>query len=337
MARVPSLLEVADSFRVQFQTYEGIAQALNGIDLRIGEAEIVGLVGETGSGKSVLATAIMNALRFPGQIVAGSVLLEGRDLLALDEAALRGIRGVQISLIATNPRSKLNPLLRVGRQIADVIRAHENVPHAAALARASALLQTVGINDPERRARAYPHELSGGMAQRVLIAMALAGSPRLLIADEATSGLDVTVQRQVLDLIRDKVIERQSSALMITHDLGIVAQYCHRVAIIYAGQIVEEATVANLFRDPRHPYTISFRSPPRGTVSRQRAPDYRWLGRGPINGNLPDGCLLHPRCPFAYDHCRTAPPGLRELATGHHVRCHRADEALQEMVGAEPA
>jgi ABC-type dipeptide/oligopeptide/nickel transport system ATPase component len=171
-----------------------------------------------------LATAIMNAVRFPGRIVGGSVRLEGRNLLTMSEPELQGIRGVEISLVATNPRSKLNPLLRVGAQIADIIRAHEPVPKEAALSQAVALLRTVGINDPERRARAYPHELSGGMAQRVLIAMALAGSPRLLLADEATNGLDVTVQRQVLDLIQDKVREKQSSALIITHDLGIVAQ-----------------------------------------------------------------------------------------------------------------
>ena len=191
----------------------------------------------------MLATAIMNAVAFPGRIVSGSVRMDGTDLVSLTEPQLRQIRGVKISLIGTNPRSKLNPLLRVGWQIADVIQAHEQTSRPQALAQAVALMQAVGVNDPERRSRAYPHELSGGMAQRILIAMALAGSPRLLIADEATSGLDVTVQRQVLDLVREKAKERRSSALIITHDLGIVAQYCQRVAIIYAGQIVEQAPV----------------------------------------------------------------------------------------------
>jgi len=256
-------------------------------------------------------------------------------LLQLDEPALRTIRGVHISLIGTNPRSKLNPLLRVGRQIADVIRAHRELSRQAAVLEATALLKTVGINDPERRARAYPHELSGGMAQRVLIAMALAGSPRLLIADEATNGLDVTVQRQVLDLIREKVAERQSSALVITHDLGIVAQYCQRVAIIYAGQIVEEAPVAELFLNPRHPYTISLLASARA-ASRQEA-RLALVGARPDLRHLPDACLLHPRCPFADDRSRTVAPAMEELAPGHRVRCHRATESLREMVDAASA
>ena len=317
---------------VRFRTYEGEVHALNGVDLVIRESEIVGLVGETGSGKSVLSTATMNAVRFPGHITSGSVRLDGRNLLELDEAALRRIRGVAISLIGTNPRSKLNPLLRVGPQICDVIRAHQDISASAARTQAIGLLRTVGINDPERRSRAYPHELSGGMAQRVLIAMALAGSPRLLIADEATSGLDVTVQRQVLDLIRDKVVERRSSALVITHDLGIVAQYCHRVAIIYAGQVVEQADVGELFRNPRHPYTISLLASAKA-ASRQQA-RLSLVGARPDLRNLPHGCLLHPRCPFADEESRTMPQAMREFSFGHHVRCHRATENLREMVGA---
>jgi peptide/nickel transport system ATP-binding protein len=325
------VLEV-EGLCVQFRTYEGEVHALNSVDLVIRESEIVGLVGETGSGKSVLSTAIMNAVRFPGHITGGSVRLDGRNLLEQDEAALRRIRGVAISLIGTNPRSKLNPLLRVGPQICDVIRAHQDISASASRAQAIGLLHTVGINDPERRSRAYPHELSGGMAQRVLIAMALAGSPRLLIADEATSGLDVTVQRQVLDLIRDKVVERRSSALVITHDLGIVAQYCHRVAIIYAGQVVEQADVGELFRNPRHPYTISLLASAKA-ASRQQA-RLSLVGARPDLRNLPHGCLLHPRCPFADEESRTMPQAMREFSLEHHVRCHRATENLREMVGA---
>lgn len=323
-----------EGLQVRFDTYEGEVHAINGIDLSIGEAEIVGLVGETGSGKSVLATAILNALRRPGRITAGSVRLDGRELLSLDEAALEQVRGVQISLIGTNPRSKLNPLLRVGQQIADVIRAHEPVAREAALARATGLLRTVGINDPERRARAYPHELSGGMAQRVLIAMALAGSPRLVIADEATSGLDVTVQRQVLDLLRDKVAERRSAALIITHDLGIVAQYCRRVAIIYAGQIVEEADVRELFRNPRHPYTIALLASARA-ASRQRT-RLSLVGARPNLRALPGGCLLQPRCPFAGAGCEDLQRTL-SIVPGHAVRCHRAGERLDSLADADAA
>ena len=323
------LLQIED-LHVSFMTYEGEAHALNGVDLSVHEAEIMGLVGETGSGKSVLATAMLNAVRFPGRITAGRVRLEGSDILIMDEAALRRVRGVTISLIGTNPRSKLNPLLRVGPQIADVITAHDRVGRRDAEAHTVALLRTVGINDPERRARSYPHEMSGGMAQRVLIAMAMAGSPRLLIADEATSGLDVTVQRQVLDLIRDKVVERSSSALIITHDLGIIAQYCHRVAIIYAGQIVEEAPVPELFRNPRHPYTISLLASARA-ASRQQA-RLSLVGARPDLRNLPAGCLLHARCPFATERARAERPAMRMLFPDHAVRCHRAEEALAAMV-----
>ncbi len=330
---MPPVLNVVD-LHVTFDTYEGPVRALNGIDLEIREAEIIGLVGETGSGKSVLSTALMNAVRFPGRITAGEVHLDGRDVLKLDEVALQRIRGVTISLIGTNPRSKLNPLLRVGRQIADAIRAHQDMSRPAAMARAVALLQAVGINDPERRSRAYPHELSGGMAQRVLIATALTNSPRLLITDEATSGLDVTVQRQVLDLIRDKVGEQRSSALVITHDLGIVAQYCHRVAIIYAGQIVEQADVRELFANPRHPYTISLLASARAAARQQAR--LSLVGARPDLRRLPGGCLLQPRCPFAVAGC-AAPPEIRAVATGHAVRCHRADEALQELVDASAA
>lgn len=328
------VLEITN-LHTHFFTYEGVARALNGVDLVINESEIVGLVGETGSGKSVLATSIMNLVRFPGRIVQGRVGLDGRDLLAMDEPQLRQIRGARIGMIATNPRSRLNPLLRVGTQIADIVRAHDAVPKHQAFIRAIELIRAVGINDPERRARAYPHELSGGMAQRILIAMALAESPRLLIADEATNGLDVTVQRQVLELMREKVAERRSSALIITHDLGIVAQYCQRVAIIYAGQIVEEAEVDELFRNPRHPYTISLLASAKA-ASRQRI-RLALVGARPDLRNLPGGCLLHPRCPFANDCCRTTVPALRVMAPGHFVRCHRAEEPLQELVGVEPA
>jgi peptide/nickel transport system ATP-binding protein len=325
------ILEI-ENLHAQFVTYEGVVRALNGIDLTINESEIVGLVGETGSGKSVLTTAILNAVRAPGRIVDGAVRLDGRDLLVLTESEMQRIRGVQISLIATNPRSKLNPLLRIGPQIGDIIRAHEPLSKEIAGARAIELLKSVGINDPERRARAYPHELSGGMAQRVLIAMALAGSPRLLIADEATNGLDVTVQRQVLDLMRDKVRELRTSALIVTHDLGIVAQYCQRVAIVYAGQIVEQANTEQLFRHPRHPYTISLLASSRSS-SRQEI-RLSLVGSRPDLKNLPHGCLLHPRCPF-FDPGRCLEvPRLQEIEPGHFVRCFRAGEPLQEMVHA---
>ena len=250
-----TLLSIRD-LRIHFFTYDGTVEALNGVDLDIGRREIVGLVGEQGSGKSVLAKSIMNLVEPPGKIVAGEILFEDRDLLGLSDTEIREVRGKGISIIMNNPREHLHPLLNVGQQVANTFLAHDGeVSKPEAWDQAIDMLTAVGIADPERRARDFPHQLSGGMAQRILIAMALVCSPKLLIADDATDGLDVTIQRQVLDLVKELVTQTGSSALVITHDLGIVAQYCERVAVIYKGQIVEHSATADFFSAPEHPYS----------------------------------------------------------------------------------
>lgn len=268
------LLSVED-LRTYFFTHGGVHRALDGFSLRVGEGEIVGLLGESGSGKSTAAWSIVNLVRPPGRIVGGRVIFRGRDLLALPEPALREIRGREISLIVSNPRAQLNPLVPVGRQIMQVYRDHHGGSEAQARAHMIEMLQAVDMPDPERRANAYPHELSGGMAQRVLIAMALICGPRLVIADDATNGLDVTVQAQTLDLMQELVRRSGTSVLMITHDLGIVAQYCQQVAVLHRGQVVETAAIDAFFRQPRHPYS-------RELLASVHRPAGRPAGRAPV-------------------------------------------------------
>ena len=248
------LLE-ASGLSVAYPTAEGTIEAVKGIDLVIREHEFVGLVGESGSGKSTAALALMGLVRAPGEVTAGTVRFMGQSLLDRSEAELRTIRGRDIGLIVQSARAALNPLIPVGDQIVNVIRAHQRVSKSEARQRALAALAAVGIPDPERRLHAYPHQLSGGMAQRVLIAMATANEPRLLIADEPTTGLDVTVQAQFLDTLQASVKRTGSAVLFVTHDLGIVAQYCHRVAVMYDGEIVEQTDVARLFGEPAHDYS----------------------------------------------------------------------------------
>jgi ABC-type dipeptide/oligopeptide/nickel transport system ATPase component len=246
--------------------------AVEDFSLTIREGEFVGLVGESGSGKSTAALAVLSLVRRPGRIVAGEVRFAGQDLLTMPEPALREIRGRDIGLVVQNPRGALNPLIRVGRQIADVVRAHREVSKEEARAEAIRALTLVGIPDPAKRARAYPHQLSGGMAQRVLIALATVNHPRLLIADEPTTGLDVTVQAQILDLLRARVRDTGASVLFITHDLGIVAHYCDRVAVMLQGQLIEEAPTDELFASPQHPYTRALieSTPERAAASANR-------------------------------------------------------------------
>jgi oligopeptide/dipeptide ABC transporter ATP-binding protein len=332
-----ALLEV-DDLNIAFDTYEGTVAALNGVSLAVDQGEMLGLVGESGSGKSVLSHALLGQVRPPGRVLGGAVRFRGHDLLAMPEGTLQRIRGKEISLIVTNPRSQLNPMVSIGDQIANVYRSHIACSRAEARARAIEGLANVGIPDPVRRADAYPHQLSGGMAQRVLIAMALVCSPSLLVADDATNGLDVTVQRQVLNLMRDLIRRQNSAAVIVTHDLGIVARYCQKVAILYAGQVVEIAATETFFAAPTHPYSQSLLDALRG---RSAAPDSVVLtGAGIDLRHLPTGCYLHPRCPIAIDRCRAETAALDPIAADHWVRCHvrgaervfvereRANEAL---------
>jgi peptide/nickel transport system ATP-binding protein len=250
----PPLLDVRD-LEVSYLLDDREIAAVKGFSLTVREGEFVGLVGESGCGKSTAALALLGLVRVPGRIVRGQAAFFGRDLLGMSEEELREVRGRMIGLVVQNPRGALNPLTRVGHQIANVYRAHHDVDKREAHVQAVSALRRMGIDDADRRATAYPHQFSGGMAQRVMIAMATINEPKLLIADEPTTGLDVTVQAQILDLLRSKVLEASASVLFVTHDLGIVAHYCDRVAVMWGGRIVEEATTAALFVEPKHPYT----------------------------------------------------------------------------------
>jgi peptide/nickel transport system ATP-binding protein len=322
------LLEVQD-LRTFFHAEGTVARAVDGVSFTVGAGETLAIVGESGSGKSVTSLSIMRLVPIPpGEIAGGRVLFRGRDLLALPEPEMRHIRGNEIGMIFQEPMSSLNPLLTVGEQIAEVVRLHQGLGRTAARQRAIEMLGRVNIPDPERRAREYPHRLSGGMRQRVMIAMALACRPALLIADEPTTALDVTIQAQILHLIRALQIEMSMSVLFITHNLGVVAQVADRVAVMYAGRIVEQGDVRTVFAAPLHPYTRALlRSIPR-VEAVGRDPSHRLLsipGQVPSPVALPPGCSYAPRCPLADDVCRTAMPPLAEVIAEHDVRCHHWD------------
>ena len=322
-----SLLEVVD-LHTHFIARDRMhrvrtARALNGVAFTVDAGEIIGLIGETGAGKSLTALSIMGLLREPARIVAGSIRFDGRELVGMADAEMNQLRGSDIALVVQSPRTSLDPLTRIGDQIARVHMAHRPADGRQARARALAMLEAVGIADAGRRARAWPHELSGGMAQRVLIAMALINEPKLIIADEPTTGLDVTVQAQILDLLRAQVTARNLGAMIITHDLGIVAHYCDRMAVMYAGSIVESGSVAAVFGAPRHPYT-------RNLIA--SAPDRVRLGDAKIRAgsppdlyDLPPGCPYADRCPRAREHCSEPPPAA-VVGAGHMARCHFPEE-----------
>ncbi|MGD9914736.1 MAG: ABC transporter ATP-binding protein [Rhizobiaceae bacterium] len=311
-----------DGLTVSFPRYGAKPHvALDNVTLDLEAGEVLGLVGESGSGKTMLARAIMRLVPTPGQISAGTVRLDGTDLAELDEESLRKVRGRDIALVISNPRGELDPLQTVGQQIGNVLRYHLGLSKKAARERALELLKQVSIPDPQRRLDAYPHELSGGMAQRVVIAIALACSPRLIISDDATSGLDVTVQAQVLELIRRLVIEIDTSMIFITRDIGITAHYCDRIAILYAGEIVEIAPRATFFRDPQHPYTVLLLA---AFAHNERLRRY-WLGEDrqrDDSGPSDVGCRFQNRCVRVQQRCLSEHPALLEKQPGHFVRCH---------------
>jgi len=314
------LLSIRD-LETTFFTDRGAARAVDGVSLDVGRGQTVAVVGESGCGKTMLALSVLRLVPSPpGRITGGQVLFDGTDLLALPEAAMRSIRGNRISMIFQEPMTSLNPVFRVGEQIAEAVRLHQGATAHEAREAAAEMLRLVGIPDPGARAQAYPHELSGGMRQRVVIAMALACDPELVLADEPTTALDVTIQAQILDLMMDLKERNNSAVLLITHDLGIVAQTCSRVAVMYAGQVVEDAPVPELFRDPLHPYTRGLlRSLPRpGARQRELEPV---PGVVPGLADLPRGCRFHPRCPQAMPRCSEEPPPLLGPAPGRGVRC----------------
>jgi oligopeptide/dipeptide ABC transporter ATP-binding protein len=314
---VTDLLAIRD-LTVHFDTDDGVVQAVEGAALRIGPGEVVGLVGESGSGKSVTALAVLRLLRPPARVVSGRIEFAGRDLLGLSEEAMRSVRGSQISMVFQSPRTSLNPVLPVGRQIERLLALHGAAVPGRARERAVAMLREVGIAEPERRAGQYAHQLSGGMCQRVMIAMALATNPRLLIADEPTTGLDVSIAAQILDLLRDLGRRTGAAILLITHDLGVVARLCDRVVVMHAGQTVEWARVRGLFHAPAHPYTRALlRSIPRvdGAGAMEPIP-----GGVPSLLAPPPGCRFASRCPLVQAEC-AAHVSARTIGEDHAVAC----------------
>ncbi len=317
------LLDVR-GLRTSFATRDGVVRAVDGIDFTVDRGEIMGLVGESGCGKSVTSLSIMRLVAKPGRVEAGEILFDGRDLLKLSNSEMRALRGDRISMIFQQPQSSLNPVWNVGRQIAEVLEIHRGMKRKAARSRALQLLAMVGIPDPERRLGSFPHEMSGGMAQRVMIAMALACEPELLIADEPTTALDVTIQAQILDLMRTLRDETGTAIILITHDLGVVAEMCDRVAVMYAGEIVEQASVTDLFANPLHPYTRGLiGSIP--VVGEDRDELAVIPGNVPNLIDLPPGCRFAPRCLTRIEEdvrlAMDSHPELRSALPGHEVRC----------------
>jgi peptide/nickel transport system ATP-binding protein len=317
-----ALLSIRD-LRVHFETEDGVVKAVDGISYDVMPGGALGVVGESGSGKSVSSLTVMGLTRFGNARISGEVLFEGRDLLSASNEELRRIRGNDIAMIFQDPLSSLHPFYRVGSQLVEAIRAHNSVSRQAARVRATELLAMVDIPEPAGRLNSYPHEFSGGMRQRVMIAMALANDPRLLIADEPTTALDVTVQAQILALIRRLQDELDTAVVMITHDLGVIAETVDDVAVMYAGRIVEQAPVQTIFGAPEHPYTWGLlRSIPRLDLPRDS--DLVPIpGRPPSLINLPGGCSFHPRCPYVRDRHRKVDPPLEPVNgdQGHRVAC----------------
>ncbi|MCD1293852.1 peptide ABC transporter ATP-binding protein [Methanocella sp. CWC-04] len=316
------LLSIKD-LKTNFYTYAGVVKALDGINLDIFKGETIGLVGETGCGKSVTALSIIKLIQSPpGRIDEGSILFEGKDILKLKDHELRSIRGNQISMIFQEPMNSFNPVFTIGDQIAEVIMLHQKLDKKAAHDKSIEMLKFTGIPAPERVAKSYPHELSGGMLQRAMISMALACNPKLLIADEPTTALDVTIQAQILELMKDLKKRTGASILMITHDLGVVADVCDRIGVMYAGCIVELGDVRTIFFNPLHPYTKGLiGSIPK--ISQNVASRLDTIpGSVPNLITPPNGCRFHPRCSKAIDICRKEKPDVYEVEGGHFVMCH---------------
>ncbi|WP_179033060.1 ABC transporter ATP-binding protein [Paenibacillus kribbensis] len=323
------LLEVTN-LRTEFKTAAGTIRAVDGVDLSVGQGETLGIVGESGCGKSITSLSIMQLLpKGLGKVAAGEVRFNGENMLEFSERKMRSIRGNEMAMIFQEPMTSLNPVFKIGKQIAESARYHHGVSKQKAKAMAVEMLTKVGIPRPEKVAVSYPHELSGGMRQRVMIAMAMICNPKLLIADEPTTALDVTIQAQILDLMRELQKSEGTSILMITHDLGVVAEMCDRVVIMYAGQVVEETDVKTLFKDPKHPYTQSLlASLPQLNSEQERLASIP--GQVPNPLDMPKGCRFAPRCQFAKEICLAEAPELVEVEPGHKSRCLLQQEGYHE-------
>jgi oligopeptide/dipeptide ABC transporter ATP-binding protein len=334
-AQMNNVLEVND-LRVQITSRRGLVRAVDGVSFEVPRGGALGLVGESGSGKSMTLRAVLGVLPSEAHVVSGQVLLDGTDLLTLNQASLNRVRGPKISMIFQEPMSALNPVMRVGQQIAEGPRIHLGYSRARAEERTLELMRRVGIPDPERRYRAYPHEFSGGMRQRVMIAIALACEPEIILCDEPTTALDVTIQDQILRLLAQLCQESGVSLMFVTHDLPVVAQICQQVAVMYGGQLVERGAVRDVLLDPRHPYTL-------GLV--RSAPDFEYVQDSlrPIPGSPPSlitpppGCRFHPRCDFAEDDCRTGEVPLRTLPGGRATACLHHERCLEALAADRAA
>ncbi|MGE0853781.1 MAG: ABC transporter ATP-binding protein [Hyphomicrobiaceae bacterium] len=326
-----ALLEV-DNLQTHFFTATGVVRAVDGISYAIAKGETVAIVGESGSGKSVGALSVLRLIAEPpGRIVGGSIRFAGRDLLALSADEMRRLRGREIGMIFQEPMTSLNPVLTIGRQVTEPLQAHLGMARPDADRRAVELLQLVGISDPDRRLGQYPHHLSGGMRQRVMIAMALACNPKLIIADEPTTALDVTIQAQILELMKGLTRRFGIALMIITHNLGIVARYADRVNVMYAGRIIESGRARDIYRTPRHPYTMALlRSVPRLDRPRREKLD-PVEGQPPDLFRLPPGCAFRPRCRFAAEVCERVVPPLVESTPGHAAACVRAGEVTAAL------
>jgi oligopeptide/dipeptide ABC transporter ATP-binding protein len=324
------LLEIK-GLKTHFSTDDGILQAVDGVDITINKGETLCVVGESGCGKTVTAMSILKLIAMPpGRIAAGEIIFDGRDLVPLTSNELDEIRAKEIGFIFQEPMTSLNPVLTVGEQIAESLRRHEGLTRKQALDRTIEMLKLVQIPNAEGRVHNYPHQFSGGMRQRVMIAMALACKPKLIIADEPTTALDVTIQAQILDLLQDMKERFGMAVMLITHAMGVVAETAQRVVVMYAGKVVEEAAVDDLFADPRHPYTQGLiRSIPRIDLDSAHKTRLEAIGGSvPILINPPVGCRFAPRCKFAMDVCTEKEPLLRQIAPGHRMACHLGDTQL---------
>jgi oligopeptide/dipeptide ABC transporter ATP-binding protein len=327
---VPEPLLAIEDLVVDFRTEDGVVHAVDGVSYELYPGEILGIVGESGSGKSVSTLALLGLIPMPpGRIVSGTAMFKGRDLLRLKKRELRKVRGNEVAMVFQDPMTSLNPVLTVGSQLGEAITTHfPSEKDSVVKEKVIDLLRMVGVPNPETRYTQYPHEFSGGMRQRAMIAMGIANSPSLLIADEPTTALDVTIQAQVLEVLKRVQAETDAATILITHDLGIVAEMCHRVLVMYAGHIVESGTVEDIFRAPRHPYTIGLmNSLPKLTG------DEEWLepitGAPPSLINLPSGCPFHPRCFLARERCKQEVPPLKPVeGAGHESACHFSEELI---------
>ena len=320
MSQAETILEIKD-LCVEFQTVEGTVHAVDHLNYTLHKGEKLGIVGESGSGKSVSSLGMMQLIpNPPGRITGGEILYHGKDLVKASEKEMQKIRGNEISMIFQEPMTSLNPIIRCGKQIAESLRLHRGMKKKEAMEEAVRMMWAVGIANPEVRAHEYPHQMSGGMRQRVMIAMALACQPQILIADEPTTALDVTIQAQILDLIRELNESMGTSVVFITHDLGVVSELCDTVIVMYTGHIVEQAPVKELFESPKHPYTKGLLNAiPK--ITRERNPLETIEGMVPNPTERIEGCSFSPRCPYATDQCRKAEPPMAELSDGRLVRC----------------